>query len=179
MTPDVASLFLERARYYLLAEYRTKLRSAVGALPAGALWWRPNDESNSAGNLLLHLEGNVRQWLVDGVQDRPSRRRRAGEFSARDGETAEALLARLDDTLGEADRALGRLSARDLLERRTIQGRDVTVLEAIFHVVEHFSHHLGQVILLAKHHAPGTVRFYEDADGLARPLWPDRTGGSS
>ena len=60
----------------------------------------------------------------------------------------------------------------DLGQVRTIQGRDTTVLEAVYHVVEHFALHLGQVILVAKIHAPGAVRFYEDAGGLARPLWP-------
>jgi hypothetical protein len=54
-----------------------------------------------------------------------------------------------------------------------IQGEEVTVLEAIYHVVEHFSLHLGQVIWAAKMHAPGAIRFYEDAGGVARPLWPE------
>ena len=50
---------------------------------------------------------------------------------------------------------------------------ELSVLEAVYHVVEHFSLHLGQIIFIAKLHAPGGVRFYEDAGGLARPLWPE------
>jgi len=173
LTSDLGPLFLERARYYLAIEFRTKLRSAVEALPPGALWWRPNDQSNSVGNLLLHLAGNVRHWIVCGVGGAPSTRDRAAEFGARSGPDAGELLARLDLVLADADRVLGGLTIANLLERRTIQGREVTVLEAVFHVVEHFAQHLGQIIFVAKLHAPGSIQFYEDAGGLARPVWPD------
>ena len=62
-----ASLFLERSRYFLGTEYLTKLQGAVAAIPADKIWWRPDELSNSVGNLLLHLNGNVRQWIVCGV----------------------------------------------------------------------------------------------------------------
>lgn len=170
---DLGSLLLERSRYYLATEYPTKLRCAVEALPPDTLWWRPNELSNSVGNLLLHLVGNVRQWIVSGVGGARSSRNRAEEFAARDGPPAMELLAELERALAEADRVLSALRADNLLERRVIQGRDVAVCEAVLHVVEHFSLHLGQIILLAKLHAPGAIQFYEDAGGLARPLWRD------
>jgi uncharacterized damage-inducible protein DinB len=167
----IARSFIERSRYYLGEEYPAKLHRAVAAMPPEALWWRPNEESNSVGNLLAHLTGNVRQWIVSGVGGAPDHRDRAAEFAAREGASADALLAALDAALADVDRVLAGLGAADLLEPRTIQGRDVTVLDAVYHVVEHFSTHVGQIILLAKLHAPGAVRFYEDAGGLARPLW--------
>ena len=68
---------------------------------------------------------------------------------------------------------LASLTEADLVTTRTIQGRDVTVFEAVYHVIEHFSMHVGQIILVAKIHSPGAVQFYEDAGGLARPLWPE------
>lgn len=170
---DLAAAFLTRSRHYLHTEYPTKMRAAVESLPADALWWRANESSNSVGNLLLHLAGNVRQWIVAGVGGAPNTRDRAGEFAAREGAGADELLAKLDRVLDEADGVLARLTASDLSEMRTIQGRDVTVLDVVYHVVEHFSLHLGQVILIAKLHSPGAVRFYEDAGGLARPLWPE------
>ena len=164
-------VFLERARYVLGTEYRTQLRLAVEALPEDGLWWRANDQSNSAGNLLLHLNGNVRQWILGGVGRQPNERHRAAEFAARSGPPAAALLADLDRTFDDVDRVLATLTDTDLLEPRTIQGRDITVLAAIFHVVEHFSQHLGQIILIAKLRAPGALNFYEDAGGLATPVW--------
>jgi hypothetical protein len=93
-----------------------------------------------------------------------------------DGPPRAELLANMTQTLDEVDRVLGALTPESLLERRTIQGRDLTVLEAIFICVEHFSMHLGQIILMAKLRAPGAVSFYEDAGGLARPIWKDHIG---
>ena len=171
--PNLSVLFLERSRYYLTTEYRTKLRYAVERLPADALWWRPNEQSNSVGNLLLHLTGNVRHWIVSGVHGAPSSRNRASEFTARNGPTAAELLADLERALSEVDQILRGLTAANLLERRTIQGREVTVFEAVFHVVEHFAHHLGQIIFVAKLLGPGAIKFYEDAGGRAQPLWND------
>lgn len=169
---DPAALFLQRARYYLNTEYRTKLVLAIEALPPDRLWWRANDQSNSVANLLLHLAGNIRQWIVSGVGGAADTRNRASEFAARSGASATELLADLQRTIDEVDRVLASLEPADLLTRRTIQGRDTTVLEAVFHVVEHFSMHLGQIVLMAKAHTPGAVHFYEDAGGLAEPVWP-------
>jgi uncharacterized damage-inducible protein DinB len=167
------ALFLQRARYYLATEYRSKVRLAVEAIPSDRLWWRANEQSNSVGNLLLHLTGNIRQWIVSGVGGVPGSRNRAQEFAARSGPGAAELLANLDRALAEVDEVLAALTPGQLLERRAIQGRDLIVLEAVLHVVEHFSMHLGQIILVAKLHAPGAVSFYEDACGLARPVWPE------
>jgi uncharacterized damage-inducible protein DinB len=170
---DIAQRFIDRSRFYLQTEYRIKLRAAVEALPADAVWWRPNEQSNSAGNLLAHLAGNVRQWIISGVGGAPSTRDRAAEFDARSGPAAAELLVSLERTLEEADAVIAKLSAADLATTRSIQGRDVTVLDAIYHVVEHFSLHLGQIILITKLHAPGAIHFYEDAGGLARPVWKE------
>jgi uncharacterized damage-inducible protein DinB len=166
--------FLDRARYFLGTEYRTQLRLAVEALPEDAVWWRANDQSNSAGNLLLHLNGNVRQWILGGVGRQANERHRAAEFAARTGPTAATLLADLDRTLDDVDRVLATLTDAQLLEMRTIQGRDIAVLGAIVHVVEHFAYHLGQIVLIAKLRAPGAINFYEDAGGLATPVWEEK-----
>jgi uncharacterized damage-inducible protein DinB len=164
-------LFLERARYFLGTEYRTQLRLAVDTLTDEGVWWRAHEQSNSVGNLLLHLNGNVRQWILGGVGRQPDARHRAEEFAAQSGPPGAVLVADLERTLDDVDRVLAGLSDADLLEPRTIQGRDIAVLDAIFHVVEHFSQHLGQIILMAKLRAPGAINFYEDAGGLATPLW--------
>jgi len=131
--------------------------------PKDALWWRANDQSNSVGNLLLHLNGNVRQWILGGVGRQSNDRNRAAEFAARTGPAAATLLADLDRTLDDVDRVLASLTDANLLESRAIQGRDITVLGAIYHVVEHFSQHLGQITLIAKLRAPGAINFYENA----------------
>jgi uncharacterized damage-inducible protein DinB len=172
--PDtIGALFLTTTRYYLNVEYRTKLRHAVMSLPADRVWWRPNETANSVGNLLVHLTGNLSQWILHGIGDRPYERHRAEEFAARSGEAAAELLAALEHVLDQVDQVLGEVTEARLLEPANIQGRGMTVLEAIFHVTEHFSTHLGQIVMMAKHMAPGAVRFYEDAGGMATPVWKD------
>jgi uncharacterized damage-inducible protein DinB len=172
---DLATSFLEHSRHYLALEYPTKIRRCLDVIPPHVLWRRTDPQSNSIGNLILHLSGNVRQWIVSGVGGAPDARNRRGEFEARRGEGADELFAQLRRTLDEADTVIASLAAEQLLESRAIQGRDVTVLDAIYHVVEHFSLHTGQIILLAKSAAPDRIRFYEDVGGLAMPRWMDDT----
>jgi uncharacterized damage-inducible protein DinB len=166
---DIARAFIDKSRHFLVREYPTKIQRCLDVLPAEALWRRDDASENGVGNLLLHLSGNVRQWIVSGVGGAPDARQRSAEFAARGGDAAPALMADLLETLTQADSVLASLDARSLGERRRIQGRDVHVLDAVYHVVEHFSMHTGQIILLTKRYAPGRVQFYEDADGLAIP----------
>lgn len=164
-------IFLSRSRYWLAKEYPIKLRRCIEMLPEAALWARPNDSSNSIGNLLMHLAGNVTEWILGGVGGQTIARDRAGEFRQRGGADAARLLGHLDGTLQKADAVIARLTASDLDRALVIQGRETTVLGAIYHVVEHFAMHTGQIILLTKMYAPGKIHFYEADGGLARPIW--------
>ncbi|MEO6528911.1 MAG: DinB family protein [Gemmatimonadaceae bacterium] len=168
---DIAKRFLAQSRYYLADEYPTKIDRCLAVLPADALWRRPNASSNSIGNLLLHLSGNIRQWIVSGVGGAPDVRHRSAEFEASGGGTAEELMAALRATVGEADAVIALLDSRSLAHERVIQGRTVKVLDAVYHVVEHFSTHTGQIVMLTKSFAADQVQFYEDAGGLAIPRW--------
>lgn len=168
---SIAGEFVARSRHYLAFEYPTKIRLCLDVLPSDALWRRDDDDSNSIGNLLAHLAGNVRQWIVSGVGGAPDARHRSAEFEARDAAAADELFRALRTTLDEADAVLASLGEARLSERFTVQGRDVTVLDAVYQVVEHFALHTGQIILLTKRYAPGRVRFYDDAGGLAVPIW--------
>jgi len=96
---NLDQLFVERARDYLSNEYPAKLRLAIAALPDDKLWWRPNEASNSVGNLLLHLGGNLSQWIVAGVGGEAFERHRAAEFDARDGAPASDLLDEFERVL--------------------------------------------------------------------------------
>lgn len=172
MTPvRVESRFLERSRYYLGVEYPAKIRAALLAMPPERVWWRPNEGSNSAGNLVLHLAGNVTEWIVGGVGGESNARDRDAEFSARGGLDTAALVAHLEQATARADEVLAQVRPESLLDERDIQGRRTTLLTAIYHVVEHFSTHTGQIVLLAKKFADeGAVRFYDDARNAA-PLF--------
>ncbi len=171
MPSELAARFLDRSCYYLGVEYPAKIRAAVHTMSPDQLWWRPHPGANSAGNLLLHLSGNVRQWIISGVGGAPDQRHRDAEFAAQDGGDAASLLAALDATCTDACAVIRALSAEELAASRAIQGRDTNVFSAIYHVVEHFAGHTGQIILLAKQFTPGAVHFYDDTGGLARPLF--------
>jgi uncharacterized damage-inducible protein DinB len=168
---EIGRAFLDDARSFLRTEYLPKMEKCLERLSDSQIWWRPNEESNSIGNLLLHLEGNARQWIISGVGGAPDNRVRDSEFEERRELTREELLGRLRVTLSEVDEVLAQVDARSLLELKRIQGLDVSVLHAIFHVVEHFSMHTGQVIHITKMLGSGDMRFYNFDAGLPRTNW--------
>ncbi len=169
---DIAQAFIDQSRRFLLKEYLSKIERCVDELSDEDLWWRPNETSNSVGNLLLHLAGNVRQWIVSGVGGAHDGRQRQQEFAEHAPLPAEALLARLREALDEVDRVLADLDPADLSQRRHIQGIEVTAFEAIYHVVEHFSTHVGQIIYITKLRTGRDLRFYAmNADGSVRRGW--------
>ena len=112
--------------------------------------WQLFEASNSVGNLVLHLCGNVTMWIVGGIGRLPFERDRQLEFDERRQIPAAELRDRLKTTVQKADKILAEIGPAELLDRRAIQGYDVNVLEAIYHVVEHFGMHTGQIILLSK-----------------------------
>src|SRR5580658_342616 len=105
---DVATLFLEFSRQKLLKQYWPRLRACVEPLTDEQVWWRPNAASNSIGNLILHLNGNVRQWLVASFNRCEDDRNRPAEFAAESGLTAAQLLDRLGATMNDAAAVLAR-----------------------------------------------------------------------
>lgn len=163
--------FLERSRAYLTGEYLPKIRAAVTPMHEEDVWWRPNDASNSIGNLMLHLAGNVRQWIAHGVGREEDVRDRPAEFDAREGADAEQLLETLEAALAAADGVLAALPPEALHERRTIQGMDVSVLDAIYHVVEHFAGHTYQIIWIAKARTGRDLGFWKVDRDTATPAW--------
>lgn len=168
---DNGAAFIHRSRHYLKGDYLPKISLALDGLSVGDIWWRPNPASNSIGNLILHLAGNVRQWVVAGIGGHPDTRRRDEEFLAEGGYSGSELLGHLVATLDDADEVLARLRPSHLGEARAIQGMNPTVLDALYHVVEHFSTHTGQILYLAKLRTGRDLGFWEIRDGKAFPRW--------
>lgn len=166
-----AEWFLEQSARYLRDDYVPRIASCLEHLSEDDVWWRPNEASNSIGNLVLHLMGNARQWIVHGVGGAPDVRNRQEEFDRREPLSKAQLLERLRATIAEAADVIGRFPPDRLLEPRLIQGYDTTVLGAIYHVVEHFSMHTGQIIVLAKARIGRDLGFYVMQDGNPKPAW--------
>jgi uncharacterized damage-inducible protein DinB len=150
ISADLARPFLAQASRLLLQVYLPRIEACVRSLSPEQIWWRANPASNSVGNLALHLEGNVRQWIVSGLGGAPDRRQRDREFSEIGPIPRRTLHARLRKAVSEADRVLRKLNGEALDRTYSIQGFCVTGLRAVFHVAEHFSHHAGQIVLLTK-----------------------------
>jgi uncharacterized damage-inducible protein DinB len=178
-TSDVSRAFIDRASAFLSAVYLPKIERCLAQLTDNQIWSRPNEASNSIGNLVLHLCGNARQWIVAGIGDTPDRRDRDSEFSQREIIPREELLSRLQTTVADVECVLADLDSKIILERRTIQGKDVEILEAIFHVIEHFSMHTGQIILLTKQLTARDLHFYDFEEDVPVQRWLSRPSDSS
>jgi uncharacterized damage-inducible protein DinB len=167
----VGRAFVERARDFLSHDYLPKIERCLDQLTDEQIWWRPNPTSNSIGNLILHLCGNARQWIVAGLGLERDERKRDLEFSQREIIERVKLSKHLKSTIDDVDRVLQGLNLDSLLSRHTIQGKDVDGLEAIFHVTEHFSMHTGQIILLTKVLTDRDLSFYDFPDGVPLSKW--------
>jgi uncharacterized damage-inducible protein DinB len=158
---DVSQAFIQNARELLRREYLPKIERCVEKLTDEQVWWRPNPESNSIGNLLLHISGNARQWIVCGLRGATDKRQRQTEFDERKIIARDELLARLRTTVADVDDVLASFDPARLLDKYPIQGTEATALAAIFHVTEHFSMHAGQIILLTKQLTASDLHFYD------------------
>ena len=163
--------FIQEARRLITEEYLPKIERCAEKLTDEQIWWRPNPESNSIGNLLLHLSGNARQWIVCGLGGELDQRQRQTEFDERDGIPRDELLGKLRTTVSDVSDVLARFDPARLLDEYPIQGTTATALAAIFHVTEHFSMHTGQVILLTKMVANVDLVFYDFSKGKPAHTW--------
>jgi uncharacterized damage-inducible protein DinB len=147
---DLPKAFLEQVRHSIQKHHLPRIERCLKMLSEEDIWWKPNAASNSVGNLVLHLSGNVRQWVISGLGGAPDRRERDKEFAESGPIPRQALLTLLRRTVRQASRVLERRTADDLACTRTIQKFEVTGLAAAFHVAEHFAFHTGQIIYMAK-----------------------------
>ena len=170
---DIGPAFITQSRS-LLDDYLTKIESCLALLSDDQTWWRPNEQSNSIGNLVLHLSGNARQWIVVGLGGAADLRDRDSEFAQRETISRAELRPQLKQTLREVDATLAGFDSQKLLDVFPIQGLQVSALEAILHVVEHFSMHTGQIIMLAKMLADVDLEFYDFQRSVPVPTWKSK-----
>ena len=136
------------ARY--LEEYLEKIGRAVEPLDFDQVWWRPAPDSNSIGNLLLHLAGNLSLWIRAGLGGDAFTRDRAGEFAADRSHDADEMLTQLGAVIGRCREILEALDGQPLDRPVEVQTYRSDVLGVVFHAVEHMSYHTGQILTLAK-----------------------------
>jgi uncharacterized damage-inducible protein DinB len=147
---ELATICVSQWRTRLEGRFLPRIVECLGQLSDEEIWWRPNEASNSVGNLLMHLCGNVRQWIISGLGGAPDVRERDKEFSERGPIERRELREELQQTIRQAGAVLARLKPADLTRRYRIQQFDVTGYEAAAQVTEHVAYHLGQVIYVTK-----------------------------
>ena len=133
-----------------LEQLSGRIQDCIGRLTDEQIWTRNTENENAIGNLVLHLCGNLRQWIVSGVTGKPDIRDRDSEFHARSGLSSPQLAERLRETVSEVTEIVRNLPPARLSEPISVQGYNVSVLEAIYHVIEHFSQHTGQILFATK-----------------------------
>jgi uncharacterized damage-inducible protein DinB len=143
-----------------LRQLESRIQVCLDRLSDDQIWMRDAESQNAAGNLVLHLCGNLRQWILSSVDGQPDTRARDAEFLARGGVPVTELKQRLAETVDEVARVLDSLPPERLRETVRTQSYETTVLEAIYHVVEHFAQHTGQIIFLTKLFTREDLGFY-------------------
>lgn len=141
--------YLAEARRRLAAAH-DRIKHCLGQLDDVQVWWRPQESMNSIANIVLHLCGNLRQWIVSGVGGAVDMRDRPQEFAEREPIPKDELLRRLAAVMDEANAVLGKLDEGRILDRRRIQGFDETVLSAIFDSLAHLSGHAQEIVYITR-----------------------------
>ncbi len=143
-----------------LEQLAGRIDDCLGKLTGEQLWRRGSEAENAVGNLVLHLCGNLRQWIGSAVAGLPDIRDRDGEFAARGGVEPAELRRRLAAAVSEAVATIRSLAPGRLLEPVEVQHYRLTVLEAVYHVVEHFAQHTGQILFATKQMTQQDLGYY-------------------
>jgi len=161
---DLSAELIRQSKRRLIEESLPKIRSCLGQLSVDEIWSRPNEQTVSAGNLVLHLSGNVRQYVIATLGGVPDVRTRQAEFDEKGPMPTADLLERLDRTMTEATGVIDRLDAASLLKTYRVQGFVYSGLGILLHVVEHFSYHTGQIAYIVKSRKNVDLGFYRGID---------------
>jgi len=150
----------------------SRIDDCLSRLTDEQVWARSGENANAIGNLVLHLCGNVRQWSVSGIAGEPDIRQRDAEFAAREGASASDLRSLLKKTIDDAIAIIEKLPPERMTQSVSIQKYDLTVLEAVYTVVEHFAQHTGQIIFATKLYSGADLGYYAH---LSKPGHSEKT----
>lgn len=135
---------------YRIERNTPRIATCLEQLTEDEIWQRPNDSSNSVGNLILHICGNMTQYITSSIGGVEDKRERDKEFSATGGITKAELLSKLETTVHDAAQVIKEASIDELLRIRSVQGFSYSGIGNIIHVTEHYSYHTGQIAFWTK-----------------------------
>lgn len=155
--------FIEQSLNFI-NQCTVKIKNCMMELNEKDIWYSPNENLNSVGNLILHLSGNIREYIISSLGGEPDIRERDLEFWTRGGFTKAELIMKLEDTVEKAKIVIAGISLENLLQVRVVQGFSYSGVGNIIHVTEHYSYHTGQIIFLTKLMKNIDMGFYADVD---------------
>lgn len=164
MADQILNIIKQQFHQRVIEESLARISQCLSELSLIEIWHKQNTNTNSVGNLVLHLEGNIRQYIISGVGKRKDTRERSKEFLDGYDYTEEYLSKKLATTLIEANAIVQQLTHEDLSEEVTIQGFAHTRLSAIIHVIEHLSYHVGQITYYTKYVKDIDTAYYGGLD---------------
>ncbi|MCG8321063.1 MAG: DUF1572 domain-containing protein [Cytophagales bacterium] len=157
-------LIVVEVKRRIIKESVPRIKKCLSKLSQEEIWRRPNKETVSVGNLVLHLCGNVSQWVLSGLGNVPDTRERDREFSETEGISADKLMEDMEGLMQKVSDVLDSLSPADLLEVRRVQGFEETGVAILMHVTEHFSYHTGQITYYVKTNKNIDMNYYGGID---------------
>lgn len=157
---SVTKEFLEQS-IRRLGENIPRIEKCLNELTEDEVWQRPNSSSNSVGNLILHLCGNITQYVISSLGGQPDNRKRDAEFSASGGYKKMELLEKITKTINHAAEVIKNTNEDELLRVRKVQVYDVSGVNIIIHVTEHLSYHTGQIVFWTKLLKDKDMGFYK------------------
>ena len=155
--------FIEQAIKHF-EENPPRIENCLSRLSEAEVWQKPNSQTNSIANLILHLCGNIRQYVIASLGKQPDTRERDLEFSTSGGLNKKELLQSIRQTCEEAVQVMRQCSEEELLRKRMVQGFEYSGIGIVIHVVEHFSYHTGQIAFWTKYLKDQDLGFYADLD---------------
>ena len=168
MTDDVTNAIhrtlIAEVKRRIITESVPRIKKCLSQLTEEEIWHRPNENVVSVGNLVLHLCGNLRQWVLSGLGDAPDQRQRDREFHQTDPISACELVQRMDTLMEEVVRVLDQLTPQDLVTVRPVQAYQETGVAILMHVTEHFSYHTGQITYYVKTRKNVDLQYYGGQD---------------
>jgi len=161
---EITTALIRESKRRLYEESLPRIRTCLSQISVDEIWARPNEQTVSAGNLVLHLSGNVRQYVIATLGGVADVRERQAEFDEKGPLPTAELLGRLEKTMAEASAVIDRLDSATLLRSHRVQGFVETGLSILVHVVEHFSYHTGQIAYIVKSRKNVDLGFYRGRD---------------
>jgi uncharacterized damage-inducible protein DinB len=149
MEKQLAEEFIAQS-IYRMEEKLTHFEKAMAQVSEEDVWKKPNANSNSIGNIIIHLCGNITQYIISSLGEQADIRERDAEFAAKGGMTKAELMAKLQSTVQQANQVIKHLDTDRLLDIRSVQAYQFSAIGIILHVVEHFSYHTGQITFWVK-----------------------------